>query len=99
MTPIGNTTSAAAVVPQLATPQGSDGPTASFKDLLVRSMQEVNSAQLDANRAVEDLMAGNNADPASVLTAVEKADLAFRMMLQVRNKVMQAFQEVRDIRI
>ena len=44
-------------------------------------------------------MTGGDVDPASVLTAVEKADLAFRMMMQMRNKVMQVYQEVRDIRI
>ena len=42
-------------------------------------------------------MTGGDVDPASVLTAVEKADLAFRMMLQMRNKVMQVYQEVKDI--
>jgi flagellar hook-basal body complex protein FliE len=72
---------------------------ASFKDFLLKSIQDVNTAQVEANQAVETLMTGGDADPASVLTAVEKADLAFRMMLQMRNKVMQVYQEVRDIRI
>jgi flagellar hook-basal body complex protein FliE len=71
----------------------------SFKDFLLKSIQEVNAAQQNANLAVENLMTGGDADPAAVLTAVEKADLAFRMMLQMRNKVMQVYQEVRDIRI
>jgi flagellar hook-basal body complex protein FliE len=44
-------------------------------------------------------MTGGDVDPAAVLTAVQKADLAFRMMMQMRNKVMQAYQEVKDIRI
>jgi flagellar hook-basal body complex protein FliE len=72
---------------------------ASFKDFLIKSIQDVNSAQAEANQAVETLMTGGDVDPASVLTAVEKADLAFRMMLQMRNKVLQVYQEVRDIRI
>jgi flagellar hook-basal body complex protein FliE len=71
----------------------------SFKDFLIKSIQDVNTAQQDANTAVETLMTGGDVDPASVLTAVEKADLAFRMMLQMRNKVLQVYQEVRDIRI
>ena len=45
------------------------------------------------------LLAALRADPAAVLTAFQKADMAFRMMMQMRNKVMQVYQEVRDIRI
>jgi flagellar hook-basal body complex protein FliE len=70
-----------------------------FKDYFLDSISEVNSMQSDADRAVETLMTGGDVSPAEVLTAVQKADLAFRMMMQVRNKLMQAFQEVRDIRI
>jgi flagellar hook-basal body complex protein FliE len=81
-----------------ATARGADD-AGSFKDFLLKSIQDVNSAQQEANHAVETLMTGGDVDPASVLTAVEKADLAFRMMLQMRNKVMQVYQEVRDIRI
>lgn len=82
-----------------APPKGSGVEAASFKDFLMKSIQDVDTAQQDANKAVETLMTGGDVDPASVLTAVEKADLAFRMMLQMRNKVMQVYQEVKDIRI
>ena len=44
-------------------------------------------------------MSGGEVDPAAVMTAVQKADLAFRMMMQMRNKMMAAYQEVKDIRI
>jgi flagellar hook-basal body complex protein FliE len=72
---------------------------ASFKDYLLKSIDDVNSMQSEANQAVETMMTGGDADPAAVLTAVQKADLAFRMMMQMRNKVMQVYQEVKDIRI
>jgi flagellar hook-basal body complex protein FliE len=71
----------------------------SFKNMLLDSIQEVNSAQLEADRAVENMFTGGDTNPAEVLTAVQKADLAFRMMMQVRNKLVQAYQEVKDIRI
>jgi flagellar hook-basal body complex protein FliE len=76
---------------------GGDG--GSFKDVLLKSIQDVNTMQQQADKAVETLMTGGDADPAAVLTAVQKADLAFRMMMQMRNKVMQVYQEVKDIRI
>ena len=55
--------------------------------------------QLDADHAVEQLMTGGDVNAAEVLTAVQKADLAFRMMVQVRNKLVQAYQEIKEIRI
>lgn len=78
---------------------GSAAGKGSFKNVLLDSIQQVNSAQQDANQAVQNLFTGGQADPAQVLTAVQKADLAFRMMMQVRNKVVQAYQEIKDIRV
>jgi len=75
----------------------SQGP--SFKDYLLNSIQEVNSMQQAADQAVEQLATGGDANPAEVLTAVQKADMAFRMMMQIRNKIVQAYQEVQNIRV
>lgn len=72
---------------------------ASFKDYLLSSIQEVNSMQQAADQAVEQLATGGNVNPAEVLTAVQKADMAFRMMMQIRNKIVQAYQEVQNIRV
>jgi flagellar hook-basal body complex protein FliE len=71
----------------------------SFKDLLVNSLQQVNSMQMEANQAVETMAGGGDVNPAEVLTAVQKADLAFRMTMQIRNKLVQAYQEIQNIRI
>ena len=71
----------------------------SFKDFLLDSIQQVNSMQQQADRSVEGLFTGEEVNPAEVLTAVQKADLAFRMMMQVRNKLVQAYQEIKDIRV
>src|SRR5215208_5754717 len=79
--------------------QSSEASGSSFKNMLLDSIQEVNSAQLEADRAVENLFTGGESNPAEVLTAVQKADLAFRMMMQVRNKLVQAYQEVKEIRV
>lgn len=71
----------------------------SFKSFLLDSIQQVNSMQLDANKAVEQLATGGDVSPAEVFTAVQKADLAFRMMMQVRNKLVQAYQDVQNIKV
>lgn len=73
--------------------------TGSFKDMLMGSIQDVNQMQQQADKAVESLMTGGDANPAEVLTAVQKADLAFRLMMQMRNKMMQVYQEVKEIRV
>jgi len=73
--------------------------TASFKDFLLDSIRDVNSMQQDADKAVEQLVTGGDVNPAEVLTAVQKADLAFRMMIQVRNKMIQAYEEIKNIRV
>ena len=74
-------------------------PDGSFKNFLVNSIHEVNSMQQAADQAVEQLVSGGDVNPAEVLTAVQKADLAFRMMIQIRNKIVQAYQEVQNIRV
>lgn len=82
-------------LPQI--PGQSAGP--SFQDHLMSSIQEVNSAQQQADTAVEALFTGEDVNPAEVLTAVQKADLAFRMIMQVRNKMVAAYNEIKDIRV
>jgi flagellar hook-basal body complex protein FliE len=70
-----------------------------FKDYLLDSIQEVNSMQQSADQAVEKLATGGDVSPAEVLTAVQKADIAFRMMMQIRNKLVAAYDEVKNIRV
>lgn len=95
-----NTPHIASPPPLLNPPMGAGqaGDT-SFKDMLFDSIKQVNSMQLDADKAVEQMFTGGDVNPAEVLTAVQKADLAFRLTMQMRNKLMEVYQEVRDIRI
>lgn len=72
---------------------------ATFKDLLLGHIEEVNSMQLQAEQAVENLVTGGDVNPAEVLTAVQKADVAFRMMMQIRNKLVAAYEEVKQVRV
>lgn len=87
------------LTPHMSTVQPKDADAASFKDFLLNSIQDVNSMQQQADQAVENLMTSGDADPAEVLTAVQKADMAFRLMMQMRNKMMEVYREVRDIRV
>ena len=66
--------------------------TPSFKEFLLDSIDQVNAMQNDADKAVEQLATGGDVNAAEVLTAVQKADLSFRMMMQIRSKLVQAYQ-------
>ncbi len=70
-----------------------------FKDVLMQNLQQVNQLQQDAQTAIEDVVAGKRDDMAAVLAAKQKADVAFQMLLQVRNKMMDAYEEVKQIRV
>ena len=83
----------------LTKPPGVNEGQSSFTDFLKESIEQVNKMQKDADHAVETLVTGGDVNPAEVLTAVQKADLTFRLMMQLRNKALQAFEEVRNIRI
>lgn len=72
---------------------------AAFKDLLMQNLQKVNSLQNDATKAIEDLSTGKRDDLETVLMATQKADTAFRMLQQVRNKLMDAYSELQQIRV
>ncbi len=74
-------------------------PEQPFKNVLMDALQHVNQMQHDADQAVQQLVTGEDVNPAEVLTSLQKADMSFRLMLQVRNKLVQAFQEVNNIRI
>jgi len=71
----------------------------SFQQMLLDSIGHVNSMQQQADKAVEMFFTGGDVNAAEVLTAVQKADMSFKMMLQIRNKLVQAYQEVNNIRI
>ena len=73
--------------------------TADFKSFMLESLQQVNSMQVSADQAVQELFTGGDVNAAEVLTAVQKADMSFRMLTQIRNKLVQAFQEIKEIKI
>jgi flagellar hook-basal body complex protein FliE len=76
-----------------------ESPQPDFKSLIMESITQVNDMQQSADMAIETLMTGGDINPAEVLTAIQKADMSFRMMQQIRNKLMDAYREIKEIRI
>ncbi len=68
-----------------------------FLETLQQSMDQVEGAQGDAATQVIQLLNGKGADLHSAMIAVEKADLSFQLMMQVRNKIVQAYQQISNM--
>ena len=78
---------------------GVEGTQQPFKNMLLEALGQVNNMQQEADQAVQQLVTGGDVNPAEVLTSLQKADMSFRLMMQIRNKLVSAWQEVNNIRI
>lgn len=71
-----------------------DNTVKTFSNVLGNYMGDVNSLQKQSEKAVEVFSSGGNIDLHSVMIASEKAGLAMQLTMQMRNKVLQAYQEI-----
>ena len=71
----------------------------SFSDMVKGSIDEVSKVQQDASQAVQDLATGRTEDVTGVMTAMEKADIAFKTLLAIRGKLMDAYDEIKQISV
>ena len=69
----------------------------SFANSLRSSIDEVAKMQNDATSAVTDLATGRTGDLSGVMTAVEKGDLAFKTLLAIRSKLIDAYDELKSM--
>jgi flagellar hook-basal body complex protein FliE len=83
-----------AVSPEAATTKTSGPREWGFLETLRGAMDQVNQLQQTADAKVAGMLDGNGMDVHSAMIAVEKADLSFQLMMQVRNKIVQAYQEI-----
>jgi flagellar hook-basal body complex protein FliE len=86
----GNETSAAST--QTPAEGGSD-----FLSALHGAVDQVNQLQSEAGMKVSTMLSGNGQDVHSAMIAVQKAELAFELMVEMRNKIVSAYQEISRI--
>lgn len=77
-----------------ASSQNDPGDERSFSDVLKDSMMRVNDLQVQSDALVNKLALGEVEDISQVSIAVEKAELALRMMVQIRDKMLDAYQQL-----
>lgn len=70
-----------------------------FADALQTAVSKVNDTQLAADTAVEKLQTGESRNLHEVMISMEKADISMRLLLQVRNKVIDAYQEIMRMQV
>ena len=76
------------------------GDTASFTDALQAAVGSVDSLQKNADQQITNMLTGSGDDDLNKVTvSVEKADVAFQLMMQVRNKVVNAYQEMEKMQV
>jgi flagellar hook-basal body complex protein FliE len=71
----------------------------SFKDVLMKNLNEVNQLQEDADKVLQDYVTGKSQNMGEVISASQKASLAFSMLTQIRNQLQDAYDEVKNLRI
>lgn len=83
-------------VPEIRRPREMerDKASANFGEMLKDAISTANALQKQSDTEIEKLMTGESQDLHATLIAVQKADLTFQMMMQVRNKLVQAYQEL-----
>ena len=78
----------------LASPLELSDAGGGFSGVLSNALRQVNQLSGGAEQQIGGLLKGTNADLSSVMIAVEKADVAFQLMMQVRNKIVNAYQDI-----
>ncbi len=80
-------------------PGKAEASGASFGDTLETAIDKVNTLQKTADKEMQALATGEKTNISEVMIAAEKADIALKLMMSVRNKVIDAYQEVMKMQV
>jgi flagellar hook-basal body complex protein FliE len=73
--------------------------TGGFGDMLAKSIEKVNEAQHAADTSMKELAAGRTKNIHETMLTIEKADASLKLMMQVRNKVLDAYKEIMRMQV
>jgi flagellar hook-basal body complex protein FliE len=71
----------------------------SFADTLHQTVKDVNALQAEAGKAVERMVSGEETDLHNVMIAVEKAKTSFELLMEIRNKTIDAYRELMRMQV
>lgn len=71
----------------------------SFSSYVKKMLKDTNQQMLDADQAIEDLATGRNPDIHNTMITMKKAEISFELVMQIRNKLVSAYDEIRKMSI
>jgi len=77
--------------------EGSDDKKTDFADMVKNYISNVSDVQQSSNMSIKDLLSGKNEDITSVVSAVAKADISFKLLVGVRNKLIEAYKQTMNM--
>jgi flagellar hook-basal body complex protein FliE len=95
---ISQAVSAVPAAPSLGPAEATAGP-GGFLDSLKAAVGKVNDVELQAGQAVDALMTGQTQDIHRTMVALQQADVSFQLMMQIRNKLVTAYEEIQRMQI
>jgi flagellar hook-basal body complex protein FliE len=97
---IGGIRALGSIDPRLAyAGQAPAAPRASFGEQLQAAIRDVDGLQVDRDAMVADMVRGEPVEVHEIMTVAEEAQLAFELMLEVRNKLLEAYQEIMRMQV
>ncbi len=97
-TPLGNGPQFQSLSPENQL-QRSDGEDPSFGETMLQAIDSVNRLQNEADDDIQALATGEKRDLHQTMISMEKAGISFQLMMQVRNKIVAAYQEIMRMQI
>lgn len=89
------------ILPELDAPKQpiSEASPSAFGEYIKRSLADVNRKINAADQAIDDLATGKNQDIHNTMIAMQKAEVSFELVMQIRNKLIAAYDEIRRMSI
>ena len=87
------------LTPDISANKSAQDTTKSFEDTLNGFINNVNDLQNSANTAMDKMASGQPADVNEVMVAMEKAKVSFDMLLQIRNKMLDAYKQIMQMQM
>lgn len=84
---------------EVGAPRSIEGVGSSFSDLLGRFVTDVNNRQVASGQAVQGLQTGQATSLHEAMIAMEEASVSFHLMVEVRNKLLESYQEMMRMQV
>jgi len=96
---IGKTAGIPGIKEARATNEKNSIDNSEFAGILQNKIQEINTLQIEADQAISNVMLEDSGSVHEAIIALEKASISFSTMMEVRNKIVEAYQEIMRMQV